>query len=306
MARPTAAIRHYALLLAALRPRSVCSSPTTTARFFGFFAQSASGILRAMATQTWHRQGTIGATLRMIIRTNLRTDMLWTLRTGFALMVLWATAAPGFAQVITAGPRTCPGVALTFDLCPVRDPIGYDAALVNYLKDNQIPATFFISGRWATRHPDHVRALAAVPFFELGTHGDVHAHLPMHEEPEQRQEISRAVTVMQQRFGLTAPLFRPPFGEFNDLSVQVVKALGLRFILWDVVSGDPDPTLSAAAIIDRVSRKVRSGSIVVMHANGKGKHTGALVQALHESVLEQKHLRPMTVSELLACREHAQ
>lgn len=222
---------------------------------------------------------------------------------GLALAALMSPTTPGFSQVVTAGPRTCPGVALTFDLCPVRDPIGYDAALVNYLKEQNIPATFFISGRWATRHPDHVRALASVPFFELGTHGDVHAHLPMHDEAEQRQEIARAVTVLQKQVGIATPLFRPPFGEFNDLSVQVVKALGLQFILWDVVSGDPDPTLSAPAIIDRVSRKVRAGSIVVMHANGKGRHTGTLVQALHESVLANKHLRPMTVSALLDCRE---
>lgn len=206
------------------------------------------------------------------------------------------------AQVVKSGPRTCPGVALTFDLCPVRNPVGYDAALVDYLKANKIPATFFISGRWAARHDREMRDLKATPFFELGTHGDVHAHLPMIEEAEQRQEIARAVGFMKDRHGLAAPLFRPPYGEFNDVSVQVVKALGLQFILWDVVSGDPDATLPAAKILDHVSRRMRPGSIIVFHANGKGKHTREVIQALHESAFGDKHLRPMTVTDLLACR----
>ncbi|MFO0774738.1 MAG: polysaccharide deacetylase family protein [Nitrospiraceae bacterium] len=225
------------------------------------------------------------------------------LRAALPLALLLALVPSSAAQVITSGPRTCPGVALTFDLCPVRNPVGYDEALVSYLKDNKIPATFFISGRWATKHQDRVKDLQTIPYFELGTHGDVHAHLPMHDEAEQREEIDRATRLMQRQFGVAAPLFRPPFGEYNDLTVQVVKALGLQFILWDVVSGDPDPTLSAVNIIERVTKRVRPGSIVVMHANGKGKHTRELVQALHERILEQKRLRPMTVSELLDCRE---
>lgn len=220
----------------------------------------------------------------------------------FGLVLLALAPNAGSAQVVTAGPPSCPGVALTFDLCPVRDPIGYDAALVEYLKVNKIPATFFVSGRWAARHDREMQDLRSVPFFELGTHGDVHAHLPLLEETEQRREVSRAVSYLKDRYGVAAPLFRPPYGEFNDVTVRVVQALDLRFILWDVVSGDPDPTLPAANILTRVSRKIRPGSILIFHANGKGKHTGEVIRALHESLLDQKHLRPMTVTDLLACR----
>jgi peptidoglycan/xylan/chitin deacetylase (PgdA/CDA1 family) len=207
------------------------------------------------------------------------------------------------AQVVKSGPRTCSGVALTFDLCPVRHGAGYDAALVEYLKAHHIPATFFISGRWADRHDREMKDLRAVPFFELGTHGDVHAHLAMLDEHEQHREISGATAVLKDRYGLAAPLFRPPYGEFNDMTVQVVKSLGLQFILWDVVSGDPDPALSASSILARLSKQLRPGSIVVFHANGKGKHTREVIRALDESILGQQRLHPMTVTSLLNCRE---
>ena len=219
-------------------------------------------------------------------------------------LTVWS-ASPSAAQVISSGSRTCQGVALTFDLCPVRNNVGYDAALVEYLKTHNVPATFFISGRWAERHDREMQGLRTVSTFELGTHGDVHAHLPLLTDADQRQEIARAVARVQGRFGVAAPLFRPPYGEYNDMTVQIVKTLGLQFILWDVVSGDPDPTLAASDILTRVSRRIRPGSIVVFHANGKGKHTQEVLQALTESVLPRKQLRPMTVSQLLACRTDA-
>ncbi len=215
--------------------------------------------------------------------------------------------APDYAlsQVITSGPTSCPAVALTFDLCPVRGGSGYDQALIDYLVEHKIPATFFMSGKWAAKHDDAVKSLLQIPFFEHGTHGDVHAHLPMHPPDEQKQEVLAPVRFLKAKYGHDATLFRPPYGEYNDDSVHVVKALGLRFILWNVVSGDPDPALTAQQINGRLTRLVKRGSIIVMHANGKGKHTREAVEYLSEQLLPQRRLTPMTVSELLACKQKA-
>lgn len=226
-----------------------------------------------------------------------------------ALLVVAGSPAAGHpthagqSDVITSGPSSCRAIALTFDLCPVRAEPGFDAALVNYLRAREIPATFFVSGRWAERHQNDLRTLQAVPFFEIGTHGEDHAHLPLLDESRQRAEIVRAVSLMRSRYHLSAGLFRPPYGEYDDVTVRIVKSLGLQFILWNLVSGDPDPTLSAAAILDRVSSRLRPGSIVVFHANGKGKHTREVIQALDETTLARAHLRAVTVTDLLTCQK---
>ena len=62
-----------------------------------------------------------------------------------SLTALTVTPAPG--QVIRSGPPACRGVALTFDMCPVREGSGYDEGLVRMLIERHIPATFFLSGR---------------------------------------------------------------------------------------------------------------------------------------------------------------
>ena len=148
-------------------------------------------------------------------------------------------------------------------------------------------------------------ALLQIPFFEVGTHGEVHAHLPLHSADEQKQEILGPVRLLKTKYGHDATLFRPPYGEFNDDTVNVARALGLQFILWNVVSGDPDPTLTAIQIEDRLKQLVRKGSVIVMHANGKGKHTHEVVQDLHQQLLPERHLTPMTVSDLLICNGQA-
>jgi len=226
---------------------------------------------------------------------------------GLFLTMLLVPAVPSVtqAQIVTSGPPSCPGVALTFDLCPVRNGTGYDQALIDYLIEQKIPATFFMSGRWITKHDRQVKALLQIPFFEVGTHGEVHAHMPFQSAEEQKQEILGPVRLFKTKYSHNATLFRPPYGEFNDDTVNVTRALGLQFILWNVVSGDPDPTLTASQIEGRLKRFVRKGSVIVMHANGKGQHTHEVVQDLHQHLLPERRLTPMTVSELLSCGQTA-
>jgi peptidoglycan/xylan/chitin deacetylase (PgdA/CDA1 family) len=206
------------------------------------------------------------------------------------------------AQVIKSGPPTCPGLALTFDLCPIGKGLSYDQALVDYLIQHQIPSTFFMSGKWMAKHKQEVDHLIGIEFFEVGTHGEVHTHLPMHNADEQRTEILGPVQVLREHYVHEATLFRPPYGEYNDVTVDVVKALGLRFIQWSIESGDPDPSLSTEQILTRVVRRVKPGSIIVFHANGKGKQTRQVIERLTIEVLPHKGLRPMTVSDLLNCK----
>ena len=205
----------------------------------------------------------------------------------------------GTAQVITSGPSGCKAVALTFDMCPVREGGGYDAPLIDLLIERRIPATFFLSGRWIATHEAEVKGLLAVPFFEIGTHGQVHAHLPRLDVDRQWAEILGPVVLLEKRFGYRGTLFRPPYGEYDDTTVETARALGLRFILWNVVSGDPDPHLSQARMLDELSATVRQGSIIVFHANGKGRHTRVVVDELLRELLPRKGLRPVTVTELL-------
>jgi peptidoglycan/xylan/chitin deacetylase (PgdA/CDA1 family) len=207
--------------------------------------------------------------------------------------------------IVRSGPSTCHAIAITFDLCPVKKGSGFDQPLVTFLKNHQIHATFFPSGTWIAAHDAAIRELLDVPFFELGTHGETHASLPKLTRDGQRREIQGPVTTLATTYGRKTTLMRPPYGDYNDDTVPVAAALGLKVVLWSVVSGDPDPNLTAPAIERDVESRVRNGSVIIFHANGRGWHTPEIVADVYDKLVVGKGFTPMTVDELLTCNGRA-
>ena len=133
---------------------------------------------------------------------------------------------------------------------------GWDRSLVDFLESQHVPATFFASGpldRDATT--PRCGELLAVPFFELGTHGQRHRHLPALDVPGQRVEIMGPVDLLASQYRYRPTLFRAPYGEFDDHTRAIVADAGLRLVQWSVVSGDPDPQLTAATMLRVAARR---------------------------------------------------
>ena len=211
---------------------------------------------------------------------------------------LWITPTPP-AVVINSGDWVEPYVALTFDVC--QDPLypaGYDASIVDVLQRYDVPATFFMGGDWMRTHPDETRLLASNPKFELGNHSWSHADFTTLTAEEMGQELQMTEDMFFELTGKHSRLFRPPFGTYNDLSLQVTAEHGLYTILWDSVSGDPDPEFDSATILAEIQRTVRKGSIIIMHANGRGWHTAEALPSVIE-YLQSKGFILVTVSQLI-------
>lgn len=202
-------------------------------------------------------------------------------------------------------------VALTFDLCETSGSIaGYDGRVVDFLREQSVPATFFAGGLWLETHRRRATELVADPLFEIANHS--WSHRVLHSAPagtidreillteaaleDMRRDAGRLCGVVGR-----APahrLFRFPFGSCSAEAAAAANAAGSVVIQWDVVSGDPDGT-AAKTIVRAVLAGVRPGSIVVMHANGRGTHTAEALRIIVPA-LRARGLRPVTVDDLLA------
>ena len=203
-------------------------------------------------------------------------------------------------------------VALTFDLCQTRSPIaGYDGAIVDCLRANRVPATFFAGGRWLKTHTARAVQLAADPLFELANHSWDHPDLHFASASAVNQEIllAEAALAETRRAARTEcatyaepaarpRLFRFPYGSCSEQGLVAANGIGSVVIQWDVVSGDPDGT-PAATITRNVLSGVRPGSIVVMHANGRGTHTAEALATIIPKLTAEGY-RFVTVADLLA------
>lgn len=208
-------------------------------------------------------------------------------------------------------------VALTFDLCENGNEIsGYDATIVDTLRRLAVKATFFPSGKWLLDHRERAEQLMADPLFQVGAHSWTHRNfrlLPVNDTKadlalDLRADVSvrRGLNekacyqpVPSKRDDLEhATLFRFPFGTCNPETLSAVNNAGLLAIQWNVVSGDPAPAQSAEAIQKGVVARVKPGSIVVMHANGRGRHTAEALPLLIAG-LRKRGFEFATVGELL-------
>ncbi len=69
---------------------------------------------------------------------------------------------------------------------------------------------------------------------------------------------------------IDSDLFRPPYGRASAFQIRnLIDKLHYKVVMWDVLSGDFDPSVSGKVAAERVIRKSRSGSIVVFHDSTK-------------------------------------
>ena len=79
-----------------------------------------------------------------------------------------------------------------------------------------------------------------------------------------------------------SPLFRPPYGRITpNQSKQLSK--DYRIVMWDVLSGDFDRSISAKKCVLNVTTNAKPGSVVVFHDSEK---TSKLVAKVLPQVLE--------------------
>jgi peptidoglycan/xylan/chitin deacetylase (PgdA/CDA1 family) len=202
-------------------------------------------------------------------------------------------------QFIYHGDRDKPYVALTFDLCQKPElPAWFDHGIYDVLIRHNVPATFFMGGDWMRTHPEETLLLAANPQFELGNHSWSHPDLPDLNEAQISAEIVKTQDLLYKLTGRQAHLFRLPAGLYNDLTLSVLAWHGLYTIQWDVETGDPDPTIDAEQMNRAVRERVQNGSIIIMHANGRGWHSAEALPAMIEYLQSQGYTL-VTVSQLL-------
>lgn len=209
-------------------------------------------------------------------------------------------SAPVAAQVVSHGPRTRGKVvALTFDLCATPGfPETLDGGIVRELLRTRTPATFMMTGLWAKAHPADAARLASAGLFEIGNHSWEHPHPRALSNSELRADTIRAQQEIYSVTHLVPRVYRFPYEESDARTVGVVSDLGLASIAQDVNPQDPDKHVSASEIASYVPAHVRPGSIVIMHANGRGWHSAAALP-LVIARLKANGYRFVTASDLL-------
>ncbi|HBE78488.1 MAG TPA: polysaccharide deacetylase family sporulation protein PdaB [Firmicutes bacterium] len=183
-------------------------------------------------------------------------------------------------------------VCLTFDISWGEKTL---PLVLKVLQDNQVPATFFLSGPWAVRHPAEVKTIVDGGH-EIASHGDRHINLSQYPKETVKENISKAYEDLLSVTGRVAPFFRPPNGDYDDVVIDTARELGFETVIWAVDSLDwknPGPDY----MIHRVLTRAFPGAIILCHASDSSKEIHLALPGIIQG-LRRKGYKLVTLSKL--------
>ena len=169
-----------------------------------------------------------------------------------------------FVKAICRGDKTVRQVTLTFDDGP--DPEA-TPDLLRVLKCHGIKAAFFPVGKKIKDHPEIIKQIDQDGHI-IGNHTFRHAwwtnlliSKALHREIKLAQEAIGTV------IGKIPAYFRPPMGLTNPHLRRALKVQGLSVVGWDIRPFDIGA--SNDRVIKRILKKLRNGSIILLHDSGR-------------------------------------
>jgi peptidoglycan/xylan/chitin deacetylase (PgdA/CDA1 family) len=151
------------------------------------------------------------------------------------------------------------GILLTFDDGPSK----YSDRILDVLAEEEVPALFF----WQSRLLHHKRPWQRVlqDGHKIGTHSHCHRNLVKLDFEQQMNEIKKSKKLIEKITGQSVRYFRPPFGQFNHDTLEVVSKLGLELVMWNISSFDWNLKHDCNQITKNITEHVQDGSIILLH-----------------------------------------
>lgn len=194
-------------------------------------------------------------------------------------------------------------VALTFDDGPYPP---YTDSILDILKERKIPATFFVIGRNAQKHPELIRRIA-LEGHQLGNHTYNHIDLLKADRQAIVSEIQQTSDVIRSIVGFSPHVVRPPHGFRDAVVMDAMAEYKLSVVEWSVVSRDwVNP--GAETIASRTLSSVKNGAIILLHDGDGVAATAPRAQTVEATrIIIDKLLAEgykfVTVDEILASKE---
>ena len=160
---------------------------------------------------------------------------------------------------------------LTFDDGPIPEVTNW---ILEQLAAYNAKATFFCVGENILRHPDLFRKIREKGH-SVGNHTLNHLNGWASDNIPYFHNVRNGASLAQ------TELFRPPYGRLKPKQAQFLQR-HYRVVMWDVLSGDFDQSLSGEQCFQNVAQHAGPGSIVVFHDSLKaiGRLEYALPQTL--------------------------
>lgn len=190
---------------------------------------------------------------------------------------LYPNKIPKFLQRIFSNytfsiPTTEKILYLTFDDGPIPEVTPW---ILDQLRAYNAKATFFMIGDNIQKYPDIFQAVVNEKH-KIGNHTFNHLNGWQTENKIYFDNVEIGKVEFKKQLenhsekSIYTNLFRPPYGKLKPSQAKYLRKQ-YQIILWDILSGDFDQTISSERCLDNVLENAENGSIIVFHDSLKAE-----------------------------------
>lgn len=177
-------------------------------------------------------------------------------------------------------PASAPVLYLTFDDGPVPE---VTPQVLDILAAHNVKATFFCVGDNVQKHPEIFQRLLSEGH-AVGNHTQHHRNGWNSTATEYYRDVAECAALVPSK------LFRPPYGRIGRSQASRLRRK-YSIIMWDVLTGDYDVSLSGEDCLGYAVEYSRAGSIVVFHDSIKAKDRVLYALPRYLELMKEKGFR---------------
>ncbi len=146
---------------------------------------------------------------------------------------------------------------------------GYTNAILDTLKEKNVPAVFFVTGHYVNTNPELITRMINEGH-AVGNHSYSHPSggLPSLSTEEQIADTKKLHELLLNDFGYTCTLYRFPAGIFSEQCMATVQSLGYTSVFWSFAYQDwlVDDQPDEAEALEKMLTQLHPGAIYLLHA----------------------------------------
>lgn len=145
---------------------------------------------------------------------------------------------------------------------------GYTGDILDVLKKESVPATFFVTGHYVEEEPELLNRMVNEGHI-IGNHSYHHPDFSVMNKESIKKELemleAAVAEVTEQK---EIKYLRPPRGIFNEHTLQWSNELGLIHVFWSLAFNDwnIDAQKGWKYAYDQIMEQIHPGAIVLLHS----------------------------------------
>jgi len=148
---------------------------------------------------------------------------------------------------------------------------GYTDQILDILKEEKVPATFFLVGTYIREHPDIVTRMVEEGHI-VGNHTMNHPDMSSYSKEAFIKEMTEVEELYKELIGEDMlKYYRPPQGKYSVSNLEMANELGYTTVFWSLAYVDwyVDDQPAKEQAFEKLIPRIHPGTVLLLHSTSE-------------------------------------